>query len=71
MVVAKFIVPFLIAALLAALATLSGCSMDPGSGATGNLDVQTPFGSIKGDFQIVPPAIVIGPAAPAATQPGK
>lgn len=63
----------IIAAILAAFAALSGCSFDPSSGASGNLDIQTPFGTIKGDFKVVPGSIPApyptGPASPASVIP--
>lgn len=60
----KALTYLLAAGILAAVATLFGCSFDPASGATGNLDLQTPFGSLKGDFKIVP-GILTAPPAPA------
>lgn len=57
MAVIKFLWALVLAAVLAALAALSGCSFAPGSGAAGGFNFTTPFGSFKGDIKIVPGSI--------------
>jgi hypothetical protein len=68
-----FLKALIIAAILAAFAALSGCSFDPSSGASGNLDLETPFGTLKGDFKVVPGSIpapyTTNPASPASVVP--
>lgn len=65
---AKALIAFLYAAILAAAALVSGCSYDPAAGASWKLRLDSPnFGTLTSDVKLTPGIVV--PPVPAATQP--